>query len=335
MNDRNLTVRLVASTCLVVTLAASRGADVMAQETIPAELPRNFGGHLFIPSTMVPDPFVSTTVSSTTGFGRALNLEVPVVNLDGETIGSLSGNIGVILLEFGYQQAINRRFAVRAGVSGGSRVGTTAVSVLSEGIAAIFGYELGGTASLVRKRSFQLSATADVRGNSLYGVSPIDFVRVVVDAIGDGDSTGAVEAGSDSLLKQGSNVRVLGGVRGAYTPAPWIGFTGFVEAGVGDKFYESGSNTAVLNGGIALSFDLDPLTQVPIGFLGTYRGESLSERGEDLGGSTQALGFGIFYTGRHDFAIGLENTWQQIDQPLTDQDIDAFQGRIVIRYDFY
>ena len=334
MNQRDRWTRPLAIACLLVTLLVSLGARSMAQENDSRESPRDFGGHLFIPSTIVPDPFVSTTVTSTTGFGRALNLEVPVLNLKGEKIGSLSGNMGLILLEFDYQQALNRRFAVRAGVSGGSRVGTTAVSILSEGISAIYGYELGGTASLVRKSNWQMSATVDVRGNTLYGVSPLDFMRSVVHSIGQGDSTGAVQAGEDSLLKQGNNLRVLGGVRAAYTPAPWIGFTGYVEAGLGDRFFESSSNTSVVNGGAAVSFDLNPLKSIPIGFLGTYRGESLSERGEDLGGSSQALGFGIFYTGRRFFAIGLENTWQQIDQPFTNQNINAAQGRIVLRYDF-
>jgi len=334
MKHRHLSARPVASACLLVVLAAIMAAPVMAQEDIPGAAPRDFGGHLFIPSTIVPNPFISTTVSSTTGFGRALNLEVPVMNLQGEQIGTLSGNIGIILLEFDYQQAINRQFAVHAGISGGSRAGTTPVAILSEGISAIYGYSVGGAASVVRKRNWQLSATADVRGNTLYGVSPLAFVKGVVHAIGDGDSTGALQAGQDSLLKEGNNVRVVGGLRAAYTPAPWIGFTGYVEAGLGDKFYESGSNTGVVNGGATVSFDLNPLKSLPLGLLGTYRGQSLSEQGEDLGGSSQALGFGVFYTGRRFFAIGLENTWQWIDQPFTDQNIDAVVGRIVIRYDF-
>ena len=340
MHNRRLMVkhcnlaRALACSLLLVTLAASLTTPVMAQEDNSIEAPRELGGHLFIPSTIVPDPFVSTTVSTTTGFGMAVNLDVPILNLDGEQVGSLSGNIGVILLEFKYQYAINRRFAVRGGISGGSRVGTTAVSILSEGVSAIYGYELGGTASLFRKSNWQLSATVDVRGNTLFGVSPLDFVRAVVQSIADGDSTDALEAGEDSLLTEGNNVRVLGGVRAAYTPATWVGIIGYVEAGMGDKFLESDSNTSVLNGGAAVSFDLNPLTHFPMGFLGTYRHESLSERGEDLGGSSQAFGLGIFYTGREFFSIGIENTWQRIDQLTTDEDIDAVQGRIVLRYDF-
>jgi hypothetical protein len=155
-----------------------------------------------------------------------------------------------------------------------------------------------------------------------------------VQSIGNGDSTGALEAGQDSLIQSGNNVRVLGGLRAAYTPAPWIGFTGYAEAGLGDRFFESGSETSVLNGGATVSFDLNPLKHIPIGFLGTFRGQSLSERNGDLGGTATAFGLGIFYTGRRFFAIGLENTWEQIDQPRTDANLDVATARIVIRYDF-
>jgi hypothetical protein len=319
---------------MLVLLAASLASPVAAQEVTSSESARDFGGHLFIPSAVVPDPFISTTVSSTTGFGTAVNFSVPILNLDGEKIGEANGNLGAILLEFGYQQAIKQRFAVRFGVSGGSRAGTTSVSILAEGISAIYGYAVGGSARLVKKSNWQLTATADVRGNTIFSVSPLDFVLGVLQAVGDGDSTGAIQTGQDSLLEEGHNVRVLGGLRAAYTPAPWIGFTAYAEAGLGDRFFDSSSNTSVLNGGATVSFDLNPLKHIPIGFLGTYRGQSLSERNGDLGGTAHSLGLGIFYTGRRYFAIGLENSWEQIDQPRSDTNLDVAIGRIVIRYDF-
>jgi len=48
----------------------------------------------------------------------------------------------------------------------------------------------------------------------------------------------------------------------------------------------------------------------------------------------QSYGFGIFYTGRRFFTLGLENTWSQISQHQTDKKIDVAQARIVLRYDF-
>lgn len=325
---------LVVCACFLLGQTAAALAVAGEQEPFPGEASRYFGGHLFIPSTIVPDPFISTTFTSITGFGQALNLKVPIQNLNGDKIGELSGNIGFMMLEFDFQQAIGHRFDVRVGGTANARVGTSAQSILAEGISALYGYQLGGTASVLKKRNWQLSATVDLRSNTLYSISPIDFVRSVVNSIQAGDTTGAVGSGEDSLLSSGNNLRALGGVRAAYTPAPWIGFTGFVESGLGEPFEEGRKNTSVVNFGGSLSFDLNPLKRIPIGLLGTFRRESLSEKGEDFGGSAVATGFGIFYTGRRFFSMGIENTWQRVDQPNSDEAINAVMARIVLRYDF-
>ena len=334
MEDTNVlkSCALRIGACLLFALPLA--APAAAQEPETVEAPRYFGGHHFIPSTIVPDPFISTTFMSTTGFGKAINLVVPIYNLDGEKISEVSSNIGFMLLEFDYQQAISHRFALRAALSASARVGTSAEAILAEGISALYGYNIGGTASLVRKVNWQLSATADLRGNTLYSVAPLDFARAVANEVENGDTTGAVQAAEDTLLGKGDNLRILGGLRGAYTPAVWIGFTGFVEAGMGEKFENGSSNTSVVNFGASVSFDFNPLTGTPLGLLGTLRNESLSEKGDDQGGNALSYGFGLFYTGRRFFSLGLENTWSQLTQNDTDKKIEVAQARIVLRYDF-
>jgi len=284
-------------------------------------------------STVVPDPFISTTFGTTTGFGKAVNLVVPIYDLHGVQIGETHSDIGFMQLEFNYQYAINRTVAVRADGNGSARVGTSATSILAEGISALYGYGLGASVGLVREARWQLSGTADLRANTLFGVSPLSFVRAVVKSAVAGDSANAVANAQDSLLTSGDNLRVLGGLRAAYTPAPWIGFTGFVEAGMGEKFQKGSSNTSVANFGATVGVDLRPLTPVPIGLQGAFRRESLNEKGDDIG-SSQTFGLGIFYTGRRFFSVGLENTWSRITQSATAEKIDAVQARIVLRYDF-
>jgi hypothetical protein len=318
---------------LFLTLSPGLVEPAAAQESDTAAAPRYFGGHQFIPSTIVPDPFISTTFMSTTGFGKAINLITPVYNVDGEQISEISSDIGFMVLGFDYQQALSHRVALHAALSASARVGTSPEAILSEGLSAIYGYSLGGMVNVVQKRNWQLSATADLRGNTLYSVAPLDFALAVVDNVENGDSTGAVQDAQDSLLASGDNLRVLGGVRGAYTPAPGIGFISFLEAGLGEKFEKGSDNTSVVNFGAAASFDFNPLTRTPVGLLATFRNESLSEKGDDVG-SVQSYGLGIFYTGRRFFTLGLENTWSQLSQHRTDKKIDVAQARIVLRYDF-
>ena len=327
-------LRLTAFGAFVTAWTLVGPAITRAQEPSPDDAPRYFGEHQFIPSVIVPDPFISTTFTTTTGFGRAMGLEVPIYNLDNEQIGELDGNIGFMLLEFNYQQRLSDRFALRAGAVATARVGTTAEAILSEGISALYGYGVGGSARLLRKERWQLTVTADLRGNTLYAMSPLAFAQAIVEEVENGDSTGAVQSAQDTLLTSGDNLRVLGGLRAAYTASEWLGFTAFVEGGLGERFSRGDDNTSVINYGGAVSFDLRPLTGKAVGLLGTYRRESLGERGDDDIGDSESLGLGIFYTGRRFFSIGLENSWSQVRQLRAGSNIDVGQARIVMRYDF-
>jgi len=306
------------------------GGSARAQET--GEAQRYFGGHQFIPSTLVPNPFEMTNLTSTTGFGTTLNLDVPVVKLDGEKVGEVTSNIAFMLLQFDYQHSIGDRYAVRGDVVATTRVGTSAAALLVEGLSALYGWGFGGSARLVTKPSWRLAATADVRSNNLFKMSPIGFVRELVTGVSNGDST-LVQAGEDSLLVSGNNIRLLGGLRGVYTPTPSLGFQGFFEAGMGDRFTGDTSKKTAINGGAGVSFDLNPLKGIPLGFLGSYRGEKISERGDDAG-TANTVGLGFFYTGRRYFSVGLENCWARIRQPGSSRKFDGYTARFVLSYDF-
>ena len=180
-----------------------------------------------------------------------------------------------------------------------------------------------------------MAVTADLKANTLYGISPLSFAQSIVDEIEEGDSTGAIEASEDSLLTSGDNRRVVGGLRAAWTASPWLGFHGFVESGLGNKFNEEeDDDEVVVNGGASASIDLNPICNVAVGIGLSGRYESLNERGDDLGGDTKSFGLGIYYTGRRDFTVGLDTTWATISRRAVDGDIDAFQSRFVLRYDF-
>lgn len=318
--------------CVLVALVAGLAATAHADEAASDPAPRDFAGHLFIPTRLVPDPFISTSFSTGTGAGSAVNLVVPLYNVQGEKIAETSSNIAFMQLDFEYQQMVHRRVAVHAGLNGGGRLGTTTSSVLAEGVSALFGYGIGTVVNLTRKPTWQVAATLDVRGNTLYGVSPLDFARALRQAIAADDTSRALAA-EDSLLSDGNSARFLGGVRGAYTPAPWIGFTAFLETGLGRKFKEEDDRVGVTNLGVAASFDLNPLKRIPIGLVGGFRNESLSEKNDDVG-SAQAFCLSVFYTGRRFFALGLESTWSQIHQAQTDKKIDVAQTQFIVRYDF-
>jgi hypothetical protein len=312
---------------ILTLLAASPGPAGAAEQAAP----RVLGGHLFATSSLVPDPFIATSFQTSTGGGTASNIEVALYNVNGEKIGEATADIGFFNLGFDYQQRVSNRVGLRLSLNGVGRLGTNAASILSEGITALYGYGFGASMNLVKKTKWEMAGTLDMRGNTLYAVSPLGFVQSVIDNAANGDSS--LASSQDSLLGSGDNSRFVAGLRGAYVPAPWIGFTGYFEAGVGKKFTGHDANTSVANFGATTDVDFKPLTGTPIGVLLQYRRQSLNEKSENVGRSND-YGFGLFYTGRQDFSIGLENSWSKIDQPRTDKQVNATQFKLLLRYDF-
>jgi len=320
-NSRLAALGLLASLTLAVVAPSAAG-----QERSNA---RTLNGHSFLVSSTVGDPFLGTHIRTLTGGGRALGLEVPVYNLDGDQIATLSGNIAFFQLGLTYQQQLAKWVALRVNVSGSARLGTNHVALLAEGATAVYGGSIGAAFRLVEKRQFYFSALAEARSNSLYAISPLSFAQGIIES-GGVDST-------TQLLGKGDNWRLIGGLRAAYAFAPWIGLTGLVEFGPAARFFEDDEgerDTRQFSAGGVASIDLRPGTGVPIGLAGSAMYQSENDRGDDLVGRQVVFGLGVFFTGRQDLSLGVETNYQRFDQRGVDAKINASQIKLILRYDF-
>ncbi len=70
--------------------------------------------HKFIVNQNVRSPFIKTYFSNSLGFGKALDLKVPILQIDGEYVFALRGTLYFINLNFEYQYAVNNWLAVWA-----------------------------------------------------------------------------------------------------------------------------------------------------------------------------------------------------------------------------
>jgi len=293
---------------------------------------RTLGGHNFVPIALLGDPFVGTYVRNSTGGGTAVGLTLARPNLDGDTVGFAEANIGFIALELEYQQNITNWLVFRIGGSGGARLGTSIEALLAEGATAVFGYNFGLSAQVVRSDRFALAASADIVPNKTYGISPLDFARSVI------------ENGLDSasaLLKKGNARRLLVGVRPAYAVTPWLGLQGMFEIGPnrarqeGDSGrVESEETRTQTTFGLGASINLEGVSHTPLGFNAAYQRKNGIIGLDDVSGGADTWNVGIFYTGRRSFIVGLEIESSRIDQQLTDDKIDLIGGRLTLRYDF-
>jgi len=319
------------SACLITTVVvlatALPGTTVRAQTDGPTT--RRLGGHTFVPSGFIADPFIGTYLRTTTGAGKALNLQLPLYNLEGEPLDTLSGDLAFFLLGLEYQQRLTKWLALRVGASGAARLGTDYLSMLAEGVSAIYGGEIGATFRLAEGRKYLLSAGADARSNKLYSISPLDFARDIID-------NGLTDS-STALLSKGTNWRLVGNLRGAYAFAPWIGAIGIFEIGPATRVFADsteGKDATQVNLGASVSVDLLPITKVPIGFAASFLHQSMNDKTTDIGGQQNTSGLGVFYTGRPDLSLGLEVTHQRLRQRGIDSSMDITQARLLLRYDF-
>lgn len=308
---------------LVIVLAAH---PLHAQDTGTVNCGRCLGGHRYIPSTVVATPFASDHFINSTGGGMAMNLQIPVRNLDGDTTGTVGGDIGFLLLDFEYQKRILKRLALRGTLGAVARVGTSTEAVVASGAEAVFSWSLGGTIPIWSTESFLVSAVGDYRHNNEYIVDPYGFVRLVV-------NDGYTPASKEVLLRDQGGNHWSAGARAAWTVNPWFGVNAAVESGE----IESATlgNRSLTELGLQTGFDFANLWDFPVGLSLAYREQIGPGRKGDASGSYRAFELGLFYTGTRGFTIGGDFISSKIAvQDGNVPDLDVVQFRLVTRLDF-
>ena len=327
-------------------------SDLAAQTARPAGsgLGRTVGAHLFVPASALPDPFVASYARSLIGFGAATGLTVPVYNAADSIVQTLEGDMSFLQIDVEYQQRVLAWLGLRVNASGVARSGTETSTLLSEGLAAVYNIGFGATARIWGNDKFLLSGSLDTRTNQLFGMTPLEYVQGVAQAIrsamdsvlGGGGTidSAAIDAIIDSLDLDGYSLfrddhtkATTGGLRLAFAPAPWLGLTGLAQTGVAGVF-DGASDLGLVDLGAAASVDFLPLWRVPIGVNLSGRWQSVSDRGSDLANSATVVAVGINYTGRSDFAIGLEVVFANFEQRQTAESALGKRAGLAMRYYF-
>lgn len=286
---------------------------------------RCLNGFRFIPSSVVDDPFAATFFQNSTGGGSAVNLSIPVRNLAGDTIRTINGSVGFLLVDFEYQQAVAKWLALRISAGGIGRLGTSIPSLVATGVSAAFGASFGATVPILSRPHYIVSAVADFRSNTQYDVDPFGFARQVA------DSTYDPESKSGALLSSYPVNRWSVGLRGAWGIAPWVGVSGELEPG---GAHENSANKSLTTYGALVGFDFAKRHEWPIGLSLGYRGQSGSGKTGNIAGGYRTVQGGVYYTGRPAFQVGSDIFWSKIAVASDGQDLNAVQFRLVTRLDF-
>jgi len=319
--------QLVTVLTTLILCASIHSAAVGQTTTRVGPERRVLNGHRFLPASDLPDAFVNTFVRSSVGAGSAVNLRVAVEDLDGNVVDTLDGSIAFLVLDYEYQQAVNRWLALRANVAGGARLGTDLQAMLFQGVTGLVGAGLGTTVRILEREKVYLAAVGDVVWNKGYFVTPLDWVRDVID--------NGLGSDSSSLVANASSMVASGGARLAYSPHRAVGFTALAEFGVTEPFREDvGKTRGLARFGGTIGYDFGATTPLPIGLLGGFRWENFSSGADDVADRAWRSFLGISYTGRADFNVGVEMSFARLTQRDSSQNIDSGQVRVALRYYF-
>jgi len=283
---------------------------------------RELAGHTFIPSNLVGDPFIASYVRSGTGAGVASGVQIPIRDVDGNVLTVLEGNLAFLLLEFEYQQALGSW----------ARLGTNEETILSQGINAVYGMNLGATVKLLKSERLMLSAVADYKTNQIYAFNLFDFLQKVIEE-------GFDPEGDNSLLQSGPTSVTTVGLKAAYSPWRWLGLMASGEGGGGSPFREDIDGRGVFTGGMNAGVDFGAISSVPIGLQWGFRWSNFSDNNSDILDTTWGSNSTVGVTGREDFFIGLTTGFNRVtlvdDIPGTDSNtLDGNTASLVLRYFF-
>jgi hypothetical protein len=313
-------MRLLRAISLLAITACSLALPVSASAQNPG---RVLNGFRFLPSTLIPSPFVTTYIRTATGGGLAFDLSSLFIDVNGDTLGTLTGNVAFMTLDFEFQQQFGGWLAVRAGFTGSARMGIDEQSVLAEGLTGTASVKLGATARIWHNDKWLVSGALDFGRNDFVGLDPFGFAQQVVDS-------GGLTA-DNSLVETNNATTGRGSGRVAWAPKPWLGLTGFLGAASTDV--SSGSSNFIVGGGATVAVDLKPLNWPALGFLLGYVSESVNN-GNDIAKRSTGFTGAVMYTGRDDFSVGLEATSRKFTRNTLEPDFSALIVTFNIRYWF-
>ena len=320
----------VIALAVAVLSATTAGAQASTQSADSAHSAqpchRCLNGFRFVPSSIVDEPFTNTSFENATGGGMALNLNVPRRNLDGEVVDSLTGNIGFFLLDFEYQKSVTKWLALRFGVNGIGRLGTSLEALVASGISAAMGGYVGATVPIWSKPNFLISAVADLKNNKQWNVDPYAFVKDVVDS-------GYTPGAKATLLGSERVNRWSFGLRGAWAVKPWMGLTANIEPGGSDG--DVSGNRSLNTFGALAGFDLHKLWDVPISTTLGYRVRTGAGKSGDISGGYRSTQLGVYYNALREVLIGGDFFYSTIRvEGGNIPDLNAIQFRLVTHIDF-
>lgn len=282
--------------------------------------------HQFMTNNFVKDPFLKTSVRNSLGMGKALDVEIPLVVIDGEELLALRGDILFLTLDFEYQHRVKDWLGVWARLLVLGRLGSGTEALISQGITAISGFDLGWLFKLHQTRKTQLSGSLGLTNTSSTIVNILDFVNGIIE--GDFSS-------NNKLVRNIPSLRANSGLRYAWAMNDFFGTYLLGELNFGQSAVERNYGKLFYRFGGVLDFDLSTRTVLPFGVALGSVFSSLPRTGDLTKKNTQSFFLKIGYNTETNFIIGIETSLDVIPLESTGKSLKAGLTTINMQYFFH
>lgn len=310
---------LLFSSLAAQTDTIEKGANV--NTTLPM-----LGKHKFIVNPYVRSPFIKTYIRNTLGFGQALDLQVPIIEIEGVPLSGLRGDLLFLQVEFEYQYAVNDWLAVFGDMSVFSRFGSGAQALIAQGINATVGFELGWMLKLLKTEKVMLSATLNIWNNSGTVINLYEFIQRIIDDSGLSDD--------NHLVITRNFIQGGGGLRFAWAATDFLGVNGLTEFAYGESVDKRNQNEIYYYLAGSVDFELNKVWSVPIGFAAGFKLDSFIAGSDNtIKNKITNLFLRTAYTGRNDFLISLDITWNRMPLSQLDQTLNG--GTATVNFEYF
>jgi hypothetical protein len=283
-----------------------------AAATAPAPAPsekmgRELGGHYFMPSHLIDDPFSYTAFAMYFGLGSGnalgpeFQLQPPAI-IGEKWYGYTGLGLGMLM-----NVRILEYLSARALLNTTAYLGTGSGAALTVGTSARITGDLGVKGSLPVGENWRFSASVDMSYGPVFSLL---LANGLIDALNNcrvNPSQCTIDPGSG--FQTIDTVTWMAGLAGSWAPTPYLGFTANFQFIAPTK---TGDASIAQNGVVFAAsgeFDFLPLVKwLPLGVNAAY--QLTSGVGGNKVATANEAGFGLYYTGRPQMAVGLEIDWK-------------------------
>jgi hypothetical protein len=304
-------VALMASSlpAMAQDAAAAAGAPAPAQPPAQVEkMGREMNGHFFMPSHLIEDPFSYTAFAMFFGLGSG-NALGPEIQLRPPEILPGSKWYGYTGLGLGMLMNVNilEYLSARALLNTTAYLGTGNGAALTVGTSARITGDIGVKGSLPVGKDWRFSASLDVAYGPVYSILLASGLADALNNCRLNPSQCSFDLGAG--FQTIDTVTWQAGLAGSWAPTPYLGFTANFQFIAPTK---TGDASIAQNGVVIAAsgeFDFLPLVKwLPLGVNAAY--SLTSGVGGNGVATANEAGFGFYYTGRPNLALGLELDWK-------------------------